>query len=456
MNKRTNRGTLLYYVGLVGAICCLIGAELIWLPAPLTTKEGVQWIEIINWLYYGLCLIPLSWAIGAFWLLSKINVPLMLRMIRVAIIALCCIIIGLITFAPKSMLVLLVFVATTVVLIFIDLLSSEVKERTRFPWRNGSAFISIAVLLVLLLYPIGYKVTYPGMTLNLNRYGHVAGGNSVGTINGVLVFDRPAVFADRLFGRMFPLYQFEPVQADEPSISETYAQVAAMKTDANRIAAAIAMEKVGLGKGAVSNGIRIIAIVKDSPADGKLQAGDIIDKLDGKSVKNAGDMIAYMGDSVKSGQNVAVTARRGNETLTVNVGTKPSEQDANRAVIGLSVQTEVLLDTPREVTYNDYIAHVGGPSHGAMLTLAFIDQLTIGGVTKGLNVAGTGTIEADGSIGMVGGIPQKAYAVSRTDADVFFVPKEGASDAIDAAPGLNVVPVDKLDDVLKWLDEYDK
>ncbi|MBH5318240.1 PDZ domain-containing protein [Paenibacillus sp. GSMTC-2017] len=451
MNKRKNRSKTLYYIGLLGAICSLIGAEVIWLPAPLTTSGGIQWIEIIDWLYYGLALFPLCWAIGASILLVNEKSSLVIKAVRAGIAVCSCLIIKVIWFAPKSMILLLIFTVATVLLIFVDLLSSEAKERSGFPWKSGRMIVGMVVLLALLLFPTGYNVTYPGMTLNLNRYAHVTGGASGGTINGVLVFDRPAVLADRLFGQLFPLYQFERMQEDEPSISETYAQVIALKTDANRVATAIALEKVGIGKGAVADGVLVVAIMKDSPAEGKLHAGDIIDELNGKPVNEVGEMIAYMEEAVKPGQHVTVEVRRGSEVVSVDIETKLSEQDAKRAAFGVSVQTEVKLDTPREVVFNDYIAHLGGPSHGAMLTLAFIDQLTPGGITGGLHIAGTGTIESDGTIGMVGGIPQKAYAVSRTEADVFFVPVEGAEAAVEAAPGLNVVAVETIDDVLEWV-----
>nr|WP_306813008.1 PDZ domain-containing protein [Paenibacillus soyae] len=291
------------------------------------------------------------------------------------------------------------------------------------------------------------------MTLNLNRYAQVEGGQAVGEINGVLVFDRPAVLADRLFGALLPQYRFYPISEDEPPLSVTYAQVVAMKTDANRVAAAIAMQKAGLGQGVVPDGVRIVAIVKGSPADGRLEAGDIVDELNGKKVQTVEDMIGYM-SSVKPGETVVVQVRRGGEALTVQVPTHASEGDESKAVFGVSVQTEAKLDTPRAVAFHEYRAHVGGPSHGAMLTLAILDQLMAGGVTGGLQVAGTGTIEMDGSIGMVGGIPQKAYAVSRTGADVFFVPEEGAEAAAEAAPELNVVAVGHIDEVLAWLSEH--
>lgn len=64
---------------------------------------------------------------------------------------------------------------------------------------------------------------------------------------------------------------------------------------------------------------------------------------------------------------------------------------------------------------------VGGPSAGAMLTVATIRALQ----NKSLNnkVAMTGTINQDGSVGPVGGILAKAYAAKEADYETFLVPE---------------------------------
>jgi PDZ domain-containing protein len=488
-----------YYIfGLATALACLIAAELIWLPAPLQTGGGVQWIEMIDRLFYVLALVPLSWLAGA-WLgfmkarkARRLNgtglishsraakaLSGLLQLLRLVICALALAEAGLIFFASDKLLLVLIFVVAPVPFIFVDMLLSEAlaasqtvrkeaaasqgtgstagrRRLLRMPKRSGTVLLITAALLAALLWPTGYEVTYPGMTLNMNRYAHVEGGESGGTINGVLVFDRPAVPADWLYARLLPLYTFEKIPDDEPPLTEAYTQVVMMKTDANSIAAAVAMQKSGVGGGITADGVRVIAIVKDSPAEQLLKAGDIIDKLDGHVVKTINEMTAYMGESVKPGQVVAVTLRRNGTEVQVDIPTRASADAPERAVFGISVQTELHLDIPRSVNYKRYMAHIGGPSHGAMLTLALIDQLTPGGVTRGIKVAGTGTIEADGSIGPVGGVPQKAYAISRTDADVFFVPAALELEARGAAPDLNIVPVKTIDDVLGWLAQNGK
>ncbi|CAM4060581.1 PDZ domain-containing protein [Paenibacillus alkaliterrae] len=454
-----------YIIGLAVAVACLVAAELIWLPAPVRMGNGMQWVEMIDRLFYGLVLVPISWAVGALlgiWEHRRERRVMhgMLQLVRVIIAMLSMIGAYFVLFAPDRLILLFIIIGSAAPLIFMDMLFSEALERPakslRMPKQSGAVMLVTAMLLMVLLYPTGYRVTYPGMTINMNRYAHAEGGESGGTVNGVLVFERPAVSADWLYARLLPLYEFEKLPDDEPPLTESYAQVVAMKTDANDVAAAVAMQKAGVGDGISAEGVRVVAVVKDSPAEQRLQAGDIIDKLDEQSVRSIGDMMSYMIESVQPGQTILVTLRREGAVLQIEVPTTAAADAAERPVFGISVQTELHLDIPRSVDYKRFMAHIGGPSHGAMMTLAIIDQLTPGGVTRGLQVAGTGTIEPDGSVGLIGGIRQKAYAVSRTNADVFFVPAVQEEDARSAAPDLNIVPVKTIDDVLDWLARQDK
>ncbi|MFF4724413.1 PDZ domain-containing protein [Streptomyces mirabilis] len=95
------------------------------------------------------------------------------------------------------------------------------------------------------------------------------------------------------------------------------------------------------------------------------------------------------------------------------------------------------------------LADVGGPSAGLLFTLGIIDKLdgdgSGGDLTGGRTVAGTGTIDADGKVGAVGGVALKTQAARRDGATVFLVPKAECSDAKSELPkGLRLVPVTTL------------
>ncbi|MCX4974043.1 S16 family serine protease [Streptomyces sp. NBC_00620] len=95
------------------------------------------------------------------------------------------------------------------------------------------------------------------------------------------------------------------------------------------------------------------------------------------------------------------------------------------------------------------LADVGGPSAGLLFTLGIIDKLdgdgTGGDLTGGRTIAGTGTIDVDGTVGAVGGVALKTQAARRDGATVFLVPKAECSDAKSELPkGLRLVPVTTL------------
>jgi len=95
---------------------------------------------------------------------------------------------------------------------------------------------------------------------------------------------------------------------------------------------------------------------------------------------------------------------------------------------------------------------IGGPSAGLAFTLGVLDQLTPGDLTGGKEVAATGTISADGTVGEIGGVEQKVVTVHRAHIGYFMVPTEDAADAQKNAPSdVKIVPVHTVDDALSFL-----
>lgn len=107
------------------------------------------------------------------------------------------------------------------------------------------------------------------------------------------------------------------------------------------------------------------------------------------------------------------------------------------------------------------LADVGGPSAGLLFTLGIIDKLhgdgSGGDLTGGRTVAGTGTIDASGKIGTVGGVALKTQAARRDGATIFLVPKAECTDAKAELPkGLRLIPVTTLKGAVDSLEALDK
>ncbi|OIJ67663.1 S16 family serine protease [Streptomyces mangrovisoli] len=122
---------------------------------------------------------------------------------------------------------------------------------------------------------------------------------------------------------------------------------------------------------------------------------------------------------------------------------KQSQDAATEAAL------KYLGKSSKDVKVTLKLADVGGPSAGLLFTLGIIDKLdgdgSGGDLTGGRNIAGTGTIAEDGTVGAVGGVSLKTQAARRDGATVFLVPKAECGDAKAELPkGLRLVPVTTL------------
>jgi PDZ domain-containing protein len=108
------------------------------------------------------------------------------------------------------------------------------------------------------------------------------------------------------------------------------------------------------------------------------------------------------------------------------------------ALIGVVGQTKYTY--PFEVTIN--LNDVGGPSAGLMFALGIVDKVTPGEMTGGKNFAGTGTIDAAGNVGPIGGIRQKLYSALAAEAPYFLAPLDNCDEIVGNVPqGLQVFAV---------------
>ena len=66
-------------------------------------------------------------------------------------------------------------------------------------------------------------------------------------------------------------------------------------------------------------------------------------------------------------------------------------------------------------------------------------------LTHGRVVAGTGSIDVNGTVGPVGGVAEKVVGAEKQGATIFLVPTSEAADARKGASRARVVPVDTFD-----------
>jgi PDZ domain-containing protein len=187
----------------------------------------------------------------------------------------------------------------------------------------------------------------------------------------------------------------------------------------------------GVPTRATTGQLRMTTIEATNP-EAHVSLGDVIDAW------FATDQAVMPRDAVyPSGQSVKEIEQHNTEQM------KESQDDATEAALNY-------LDlSGQDIKVTLKLADVGGPSAGLLFTLGIIDKLngdgSDGDLTGGRTIAGTGTIDANGEVGAVGGVALKTQAARRDGATVFLVPKDECSDAKSELPkGLRLIPVTTL------------
>jgi PDZ domain-containing protein len=186
----------------------------------------------------------------------------------------------------------------------------------------------------------------------------------------------------------------------------------------------------------------VASVIDGTPADGKLEPGDEILKVDTTTITTRADVTTAM-STVTPGQTVVVKVRReGKGELVESIVSTSNPKDPSKAFLGIGVGED--YKAPFHLEFN--LGGVGGPSAGMMLSLGIVDKLTPGQLNGGQHVAGTGTITPDGLVGPIGGIEQKMVGARRAGATLFLAPSENCADVLKARvpAGLTVAKVSTL------------
>ena len=203
---------------------------------------------------------------------------------------------------------------------------------------------------------------------------------------------------------------YAPEETDESN--DRQSSVAMVSSQDTAIAAALT--ELGTDVGEI---VEVLDVTPDLPADGRLKVRDILLKVGDTDITTAQDVIDAV-DAAPVDQPLPIVVRRRGKEVTVSVTPKDVEGDKR---VGITPGTG--YDFPFDVTVN-IGEGIGGPSAGLMMSLAIYDTLTPGSLTSGKDIAGTGTVTAEGEVGPIGGIQQKIAASRDAGAALFLVPAD--------------------------------
>lgn len=249
---------------------------------------------------------------------------------------------------------------------------------------------------------------------------------------------------------------------------QLYAQAYLQMYDSQNDAKAAAMRALHMDVTDKNVGVTVTVVATDAPASHVVSVADRIVWARGLAVSSRCGLVDALGGAVP-GRPVALKVEYAHiatdgtitgysrprlvesrtSAVPPNAGTTGCVgHESATAWLGIGLENAFQWHFPVAVSINT--ANIGGPSAGLAMTLGIMDSLSKTSITGDLKIAATGTIDPNGNVGEVGGVPQKTIAVENAGATVFLVPTGGNyTDARSAASGgLQVIEVATLQQAL--------
>ncbi len=225
-----------------------------------------------------------------------------------------------------------------------------------------------------------------------------------------------------------------------------------MMTSEN-VAIAVALDSLNYDIQSEGDGVLVVGLLDDSPVKDKLIKNDLIVSINNELVKSVSEFISML-RTYEIGDIVNIGLIRNEQELNIETKLIEHVEYENEPMVGFLASTpNQQFIFPFEVDIKT--GNVGGPSAGMMMALNVYNLLTENDITNGKKIAGTGTIEIDGSIGPVGGVKQKVIAAKRANAGLILVPTANYEEAsVFADDNTQIVAVDSFDNALNVIFDF--
>ena len=320
----------------------------------------------------------------------------------------------------------------------------------RFGFDRSRLIVYVAAALVAAVgtfWPTPYSLLLPGTALDLDRVISVAGHASPRvhlymTDVSLVTNAAPFTLIDAFFPGVRVLKTDDVIPANVSTDRYESLMRSAME-DSQGVSVYVAERAAGYAMPPVRTQVVVGGIAAASHA--RLRVGDVLLEIDGAPLHSAASLrdalarvrpgaiarIAYLRDGKRGITAVATISLDGKTKLGVFIG-----------------EVRKVPKPPVPVTFA--IHNVSGSSGGLMFALEVYRALRPSGAHADERIAGTGTLDSDGTVGEIAGTMQKLVAARRAGATVFLVPTKNYAEVRDQRD-VRVIPIGTFDDAVRAL-----
>jgi PDZ domain-containing protein len=318
---------------------------------------------------------------------------------------------------------------------------------------NYKYILILLVTLFVSTYRLPFYIDSTGGLINTSKRVSIEGAKEPsGSFNMAYVNEIKAtipLWLISVFNKNWDVVTEKDITYGDMTVDEVIEYGRITMREGAKDAVEIAYKKAGL-KVTESNN-KTVVVYRDKEAETDLKVGDTIDSVNGNKITDFNSITNYV-KNLKSGDRVTIKVTNNGKEYTRYAKMIEIEGEPK---IGI-----VLLETREIATKPEcnlmYKSAESGASGGLMTTLTIYDYLIKEDITAGRKIAGTGTIEKDGSVGEIAGIKYKLAGAVKKKVDLFLVPagtnyKEAMKYKKENNYKINIVSVSTFDEAVKYL-----
>lgn len=317
--------------------------------------------------------------------------------------------------------------------------------------KENYKFIIVLILIVLFCtIRLPYYIMTTGGTINITDRVEMDGyqKEDKGSINMLYVSEYDATPFSYLLAKLRgeEINSNKERQISNESVEEINKRNKIMRDNSLDIAVLVAYQEAGKDINIKSKK----NIVMAKTTDNNFEVGDIILTVNDKVCDELKDIKEIINNSEEN-DIIKFKVLRNEKELEIE--NKVVLED-NRKVVGVVIVTDYEYDLDPKIDIK-FKNSESGSSGGLMLTLTIYNAVSSEDLIKGRNIAGTGTINTDGTVGEIDGIKYKIMGAAKNNMDIVFVPSSNYEDAINTKNKYNydleIIKVDTFNEVLEYL-----
>lgn len=326
------------------------------------------------------------------------------------------------------------------------------KEKIKIFLKENSWFIiGLIVISIMFNYHLPYYIDTPGGIININNRIECSDCNDInGDLNMLYVSEYEATIPTFLLSYIIPNWDREKIsnqQISNESAEDIYTRNRLMLENSINNAIYVAYTKADKKIEIKDKKTVVIATTLDNG----LKIGDEILKIDDKEIDNVEEIKEIIKEK-NIGSKLKFKIIRNDKEQEV---TSEIKEEGNNKIIGVIIVTNYEFETEPEIELK-FKTSESGSSGGLMMALSIYTKISDIDIVKGRKIAGTGTIDASGTVGEIDGIKYKIMGAVKNNIDIVLVPSGDYKEALkvkkDNNYAIDIVEVKTFDDAITYLE----